>query len=74
MIGNAGKVDAVAAYRAADLRIHSAQIAVLVMRQRLILLLQRMRDTMRQTTQLYKQQGEDQQESEQITHGDTLAK
>lgn len=48
---------------AADLGIGGAQVALLVMRQRLILLLlrQRMRDAMRHRTLLDEQQGEDEE-------------
>ncbi len=66
-IFTAGEADAAATDRAADLRKSIAQIAMLVMRQRLIralrLFIQRVRNTMHQAAQLREQQGENQQES-----------
>ncbi len=58
------EMDAVAADGAADLRIGLTQIAVLVVRQRLILrlFLQRVLDAMQQRALLGEQQGEDEQQ------------
>ena len=66
-IFTAGEADAIAADCAADLSISRAQIAMFVMRKRLIralrLFSQCVRNTMHQAAQLRKQQGENQQES-----------
>lgn len=60
------EIDGAATKSAAYLRIGGAQIAQPVMRQGLImrLLLQRVRDTMRQTAKLAEQQGKDEQQTD----------
>lgn len=66
-IFTAGEADAAVTDCAADLSISRAQIAMLVMRQRLIralrLFSQCVRNTMHHAAQLREQQGENQQES-----------
>ena len=61
----AGEADAGAGHCAADLRVSRAQVAMFIMRQRLIralsVSLQGMRNAMRQAAQLREQQGENQQ-------------
>lgn len=55
------QVNVATADRAADMRIGSAQLTLIVVRCRLILLRQRVRDAMRHRTLLREQQGEDEQ-------------
>ncbi len=61
------EMDAVAADGAADLRVGRTQVAMLVVRQRLILRLfrQRMRDAVRQRALLCEQQNEDEKQRQE---------